>query len=102
MKCNLRVVQNVINNYNFNTFQKRKQRWDYKYETTACEDRYIKHILKQNEFLSLHDIINIINQNITFISIKILTYRYSEMSLESYITAKKLDLCEENITLRLQ
>ena len=101
VKCNLRVVQNIISNYNFNIFQRCSQWQDYKRKTIAYEDWYIKHILKQNEFLSLNDIINIINQNISFISIKILLYRYSEMNLRNYIVIKKFDLYKENIILYL-
>src|SRR5436190_9974012 len=68
MKCSLKAVQNALNNYDFDTFQGRHSRREYKRKTTAREDRYIERIIKQNDSLPLRDITNIVNKKVIPIS----------------------------------
>ena len=53
MKYSLKAVQNALRNYDFNMFQGRHPRREYKCKMSACEDRYIEWIIKQNDSLSL-------------------------------------------------
>ncbi len=63
-----KTIQHILATYNFEIFQRRNPRRENKCKIIVFEDRYIEHALKQNESLSLQDIINIINQNIAPIS----------------------------------
>ena len=48
MQCTKKPVQNVLTNYDFDTFQGRDARREYKWKTTKREDIYIERALKQN------------------------------------------------------
>jgi len=60
MKCSKMAIQNILATYLFETFQGRNPWRDYKRKTTEREDRYIEYTIKQNPFVPLRDITNII------------------------------------------
>src|SRR5579871_1101802 len=64
MKCTRKTVQHVLATFLFETFQRRNSQPERPRKTTKREDRYILHIIKQNDSAPLHDIINIINNKI--------------------------------------
>lgn len=102
MHCSQKPVHNALTNYDFDTFQGRDQRREYKRKTTVREDRYIERVLKQNDSLPLRDITNIVSQKVVPISTMTLSRRRSEAGLGSYIAAEKPGLRAENVEKRLQ
>jgi len=99
MHCTPKPVRNALANYDFDTFQGRDTRREYKQQTTKRENRYIERVLKQNFDVPLRDITNIIDPKI---SEKTLRYRRSEADLKSYIAAVKPGLQSVNVTVRLE
>ena len=99
MHCTQKPVQNALTNYDFETFQGRDPRREYKRKTTKREDRYIERVLKQNHSIPLKDITNKIDPNI---SESTLQRRRSEAGLNSYIAAVKPGLRPENVAARLE
>src|SRR5271169_340775 len=103
MKCSATAVHHALATFLFETFNGRHQRREYPQKTTEHEDRYIVRTMKQNNFLPLHDITNIINNKFdVLISETTLRRRRSEAGLGSYIVAKKPGLSAENIVKRLE
>ena len=99
MSCSQHAVQHALAMYTFETFQGQHPRREYPRKTTQREDRYIKRTLKQNSFLPLRDITNIVGLPVSEITIR---RRRSEMGLGSYIAAHKPGLSEEQMANRLQ
>jgi hypothetical protein len=95
MHCTQKMVRNA--NYDFDTFQGRDARREYKRFKT--EDQYIERALKQNFDVPLRDITNIIDPKI---SEKTLHGRRSEAGLESYVAAVKPSLRFGNVIARLE
>ena len=60
VKCSRKAIRNALANYTFETFKGRKARRKYQCVTTECEDQDINDALKQNPFLPLRDITNIL------------------------------------------
>ena len=100
--CSQKAVQHMLTTYNFDMFQGRNKRRDYKHKTTIREDRYIKRTLKQNSSLPLRDITNVVGQKVIPISRWTLARRRSEAGLGSYIAAEKPGLCDVNVALCLE
>ena len=98
VKCSRKAVRNALANYTFETFKGRKARRKYQCVTTECEDQDINDALKQNPFLPLRDITNILPIKI---SEKTLRHQRSELGLGSYIAAKEPGLRPENVEARL-
>ena len=94
--CITKPVQNALASYDFDTFQGCDTHREYKQKTTKWKDRYIEHALKQNFNVSLRDITNIIDPQI---SERTLRRCCSEASLGSYIAAVKPGLRSVNITV---
>jgi len=86
MHCSTKPIQNVLTNYDFETFQGRDSRRTYKRKTTKQKDRYIEQVIKQNYDVPLKDITNNLNVNISQSTIQ---RQRSEAGLESYIAAVK-------------
>src|SRR5579859_3244232 len=99
MKCSQKAVQRTVSTYLFETFQGRNPHQEHKHKTTQCEDRYIESALKQNAFLPLRDITNIVGLPISERTVR---RRQSEAGLGSYIAAEKPGLRSENVVKRLQ
>ena len=99
MKCSQKAVQHTIATYVFETFQGKNPRREYKRKTTKLEDRFIKETLKQNIFLPLKDITNILGGQISTTTLR---RRRSEAGLDSYIVAQKPALRSENVVKRLE
>jgi len=99
MHCTPKPIRNALANYDFDTFQGRDTRREYKRKTTKREDRYIERALKQNFDVPLRDITNIIDSEI---SEKTLRRRRSEAGLESYVAAVKPGLRSVNVAARLE
>ena len=95
MKYSQKAIQHTLATYLFETFQGRNPRREYKRKTTKREDRYIeRNILKQNPFMPLKDITNLIDPNV---SRQTIMRRRSEAGLESYVAITKPGLWPENI-----
>jgi transposase len=102
VKCCKSAIQHTLATYRFENFQGRNPRREYHRNTTEHEDQYIERTLKQNYDLPLHDITNIISNNIgQSISQTTVRRRRSEAGLGSYIAAKKPGLRPENVEARL-
>ena len=65
MKCGQKAVQHTLTTYIFEAFQGQNPRREYKRKTTEREDRYIERALKQNPFMPLKDITNLISPKIS-------------------------------------
>jgi hypothetical protein len=99
MKCSKTAIQNILATYLFETFQGRNPRRDYKRKTTEREDRYIERAVKQNPFVPLRDITNIISLPVSERTVR---RRRSEAGLDSFIAAQKPGLRAENVNKRLE
>ena len=103
MKCTRKTVQHVLATFLFETFQGRNSQPERPRKMTECEDRYILHIIKQNNSVPLCDITNIINNKIDVpISEHTVRRRRSEAGLGRYIAATKPGLRLENVMKRLE
>ena len=98
MKCTQNAIQNILATYVFETFQGRNPRREYPRKTSEQEDKYILHVLQQNNDLPLRDITNKIALGISTTTLR---RRRSEAGLGSYIAVKKPGLSAENIRKRL-
>ena len=98
MKCTQNAIQNILAIYVFETFQGRNPRREYPQKTFEQEDKYILHVLQQNNDFSLQDITNKIALDISTTTLR---RRRSEAGLGSYIAVKKPGLSAENIHKRL-
>jgi hypothetical protein len=65
MKCSQKAIQHTLAIYVFETFQSKNPRREYQRKTTEREDQYIEFALKQNAFLFLRDINNILENQIS-------------------------------------
>ena len=99
MKCSKTAVQQTLTTYLFEMFQGKNLRREYQWKTTEHEDWYIEHALKQNLFMPLKDITNILPVQI---STATLWHQQLEAYLDSYIVAQKPRLCAENVVKRLE
>ena len=99
MGCSRKAVQQTLANYEFETFQGRNARWEYKRKTTEREDRYIERVIKQNYDIPLKDITNLVDPEI---SVSTVRRRRLEAGLNSYVAAVKPGLRVENVKARLQ
>jgi len=99
MHCSQKAVQHTLTSYTFETFQGQHPRREYPQKTTEREDQYIECALRQNSFLPLRDITNIIEPKILYTTL----WRWrSEAGLGSYIAAEKPGLSKEQLASRLQ
>ena len=99
MKCSQKAVQHTLATYLFETFQGKNARREYQRKTTERQDRYIERSLKQNCFMPLKDITNILPVQISTSTVR---RRRSETGLDSYIAAQKPGLRAENVVKRLE
>ena len=99
MHCTPKPIRNALANYDFDTFQGRDTRREYKRKMTKWEDQYIERALKQNFDVPLRDITNIIDSEI---SEKTLRRHRSEAGLERYVAAVKPGLRSVNVAARLE
>lgn len=99
MHCSKKAVQLTVTTYQFETFQEGDARREYKRKTTKREDRYIECILKQNYDVPLKDITNLMQPNISPMT---LHRRRSEVRLNSYVIAVKPGVKPENVDAQLK
>ncbi len=97
--CSQKAVQHALATYDFDTFNGRNPRREYKRKTTEREDRYIQRALKQNQWTPLQDISSIVNIPV---SRQTIARRRDEADLGSYIAVQKPGLRPENIKARLE
>ena len=97
IKISRTAVQRALQTYTFETFQGRNTRREYKRKTSEHEDRYIEHVIKQNDSLPLWDITNIVSNKVLPISEATVQHRHSEAGLSSYIAAEKPGLRLANV-----
>jgi hypothetical protein len=102
IKTSRMAIQLALQTYTFETFQGCNARREYKHKTSEREDRYIEHIIKQNDSLPLQDITNIVSNKVLPISEATVRHWRSEASLGSYIVAEKPGLHVGNVAKRLK